>query len=243
MGILDDKNFINQVSIDCVIFGYEDRKIKTLVSKLKHKGDFYSLPSGFVFQEEDVESAAERIINERTAITNFYLEQFGVFGKANRRHKAFLDKLIELNYPNGYDLKIKEPIYDWFTNRFISIGFYALTDIQNVRPQLSNIDEEIDWYAVDVVPDLIMDHNEILTAAYHSLIQNRDVKANAFKLLPSKFTISEVQEIYEVMLNRAFVRTNFQKKILEMGVLERLEKKFTGAKNKAPYLYKLKSTI
>lgn len=239
MGILDDKSFLNHVSIECVIFGYENNQIKILISKLKYKGDFYSLPAGFIYLEEDCEDAAKRILVERTAISKIHMEQFKIFGKADRKNKAFFDKLIELNYPDE-DRKKNDPIYKWVTNRFISIGFYALVNIQEVKPQITEIDESFEWYTIDEIPNMIMDHNEIIKSAYQSLKENIDITLSAFKLLPEKFTIAEVQEIYETIFEKTFIRTNFQKKILDKNVLERLEKKFTGAQNKAPYLYKFK---
>ena len=87
-----------------------------------------------------------------------------------------------------------------------------------------------------------MDNNEILSEAHKSLLDDINNKFTAFNLLPEKFTMRDVQDIYETIFEREYVRTNFQKKILEMDVLERLEKKFTGAANKAPYLYKMKDT-
>lgn len=240
MGVLDNKNFINHISIDCVVFGYEDGEVKTLISKLRHKGDFFTLPSGFVLLEEDCEDAVKRIVKERTAIADIYFEQFRVFGKVNRNNKEFLDKLIELNYSEGDYIKSNDPVYKWFTNRFISIGYYALVNLKNVKPCLTDLDESLEWYNVDNVPDMIMDHNDIFKSALHSLKENIDITLNAFRLLPEKFTMMEVQTIYETLLKREYIRTNFQKKILDLDVLERLEKKFTGAKNKAPFLYKLK---
>ena len=88
---------------------------------------------------------------------------------------------------------------------------------------------------------MIMDHKQIVIEARNALRVHLDEKISAFKLLPETFTIKEIQELYETIYEKEFVRTNFQKKILELNVLERLEKKYTGAKNKAPYLYKFKS--
>lgn len=207
-----------------------------------YKGDFYVLPSGFVFQDEDVDQAAERILSERTGINNIYLQQFQVFGKANRSSKAFINRLRELNIEllkNSFGYRDEIPENDWFTKRFISIGYYALVDINKIIPQKSIIDESIEWYNIHEIPPLVMDNNEILEKALTALRKDIDEKLNVFNLLPEKFTISEVQEIYETIFEKTYIRTNFQKKILEMNALERLEKKYTGAKNKAPYLYRM----
>lgn len=240
MESLNNQNYMNEVAIDCVIFGYENRQLKVLISKLNFKGDFYALPSGFIFRDEDVDAAAKRILFERTGLQDIYLEEFNVFGKANRKRKEFLDRLIKLNYSESELEKTNSPMYKWFTNRFISIGYYALVNIKEVKPQISKIDASIDWYSIHQLPGLIMDYPEVLDKAHKRLKNDIDVKFNAFNLLPEKFTMKEVQEIYETIFEKKFVRTNFQRKILNMDVLERLEKKYTGAKNKAPYLYRIK---
>ncbi|WP_428666078.1 NUDIX hydrolase [Runella sp.] len=240
---LSQQNYIHQVSIDCVIFGYEDKQIKVLIPKINFKGDFWAIPSGFVYQDEDVDQAAERILRERTSLRDIYLEQFRVFGKADRSGKEFMNRLIELNLDKVTEKQEGKEIkgdYDWFTKRFISIGYYALVDISKVIPQKSFIDESIGWYTIHELPDMIMDHNQIVEKALKALRSDLDEKLIAFNLLPETFTMKEVQELYEAIFNKTFVRTNFQKMILDLNVLERLEKKFTGAANKAPFLYKFK---
>lgn len=240
MESLNHQNYMNEVGIDCVIFGYEKRQLKVLISKLNFTGDFYALPSGFIFREEDVEVAAKRILFERTGLEDVYLEEFNVFGKADRKRKEFLDRLIQLNYADSETDMLNSPNYKWFTNRFISIGYYALVNIKEVSPRITKIDASMDWYDIRQIPELIMDYNEVLEKAHKRLKADIDVKFNAFNLLPEKFTMKEVQGIYETIFEKKFVRTNFQRKILNMDVLERLEKKYTGAKNKAPYLYRIK---
>lgn len=235
------QNYISQVSIDCVIFGYHDRQLRVLIPKINFKGDFWALPSGFVYQDEDIDQAAERILRERTGIRDIYLEQFRVFGKASRTNKAFLDELIELNPEKlGEKSIVQQQEYDWFTKRFISVGYYALVDINKVVPQKTDLDESIEWYSIQDLPRMIMDHSAIIAEALKTLQSHLDEKINAFNLLPETFTMKEVQEVYEAICEKTFVRTNFQKMILDFNVLERLEKKFTGAANKAPYLYRFK---
>ena len=242
MKVLENKNYISQIAIDCVIFGYQEKQLKVLISKLNFKGDFYALPSGFILQDEDIDLAAKRILQERTGIQDIYLEQFKVFGKANKNSKEFIDKLIMLNYYDEAVDRTKSAEYDWFTKRFITVGYYALVNIPDVKPRLAEIYESLEWFGIHEIPVMIMDYNEIYSDALKSLQNDIDQKQNAFNLLPEKFTMKEVQEIYETILEKTFIRTNFQKKILELNVLERLEKKYTGAKNKAPFLYKLKNS-
>ncbi len=234
------QNLIPQITVDCVIFGYENKKLKVLITKLDFEGDFWALPSGFVNQEDDIDDAAHKVLQFRTGLENIYLQQFGTFGKAGRNNMAFLDKLIELNKKNLVESDLIQADYNWFSKRFIAIGYYALVDISKVNPQKSNLDQAIEWHEVDALPEMILDHQKIVEVALKILRSHVNEKINAFNLLPDTFTMREVQEVYEAICNRTFVRTNFQKMILELNVLERLEKKFTGASNKAPYLYRFK---
>jgi 8-oxo-dGTP diphosphatase len=229
---IEEDNLIQQLSIDCVIFGYEDKRLKVLIPKFKCNFPMYSLPGGFIFQDESIDNAAKRILKERTEIKDIYLEQFCVFGKENRVNEMVLTKSNEL--------KLSKEHFEWLNKRFVSIGYYALVDIKKVTPKISELDENIQWYNVKEVPKLIIDHNEIISKAQETLRQNIDNKLIAFNLLPESFTMREVQELYEAIYDKPFARNNFQKKMLDLDVLERLEKKFTGAANKAPYLYRFK---
>lgn len=238
---VNKQDLVPQITVDCVIFGYKNQKLKVLIPKINFKGDFWALPSGFVNQEDDIDAAAQKVLQFRTSLENIYLEQFSVFGKASRNNMTFLDKLIELN--NGENLRNLAEFneeYKWFTKRFIAIGYYALVDIGKVNPQKSDIDQSIEWHDIDELPQMILDHNEIVGEALKSLRSHIDEKINAFNLLPETFTIKEVQKVYEAVSAKTFVRTNFQKMILSLNVLERLEKKFTGAANKAPFLYRFR---
>ncbi|WP_420148981.1 NUDIX hydrolase [Spirosoma sp.] len=235
-----EQDYIQQLSIDCIIFGYQEKQLKVLVPKLAFRGDFWALPSGFIFQEEGIDQAARRILEERTGIRDIYLEQFRIFGEARRSNSSFLERILQLNEDKLGDKRFNQKELEWITRRFVSIGYYALVDINKVIPQKNGIDESIDWYPIRHLPTMIMDHNEMIAQALETLRLNLDQKLIAFNLLPDTFTMKEVQELYEAIFDKPFARNNFQKKILDLNVLERLEKKFTGAANKAPYLYRWK---
>jgi len=236
-----EQGYIQQLSIDCVIFGYRDSQLSVLVPKLNFRGDFWALPSGFIYQNEGIDQAARRILEDRTGIKDIYLEQFRVFGDSPRSNIRFLERLIELNGDTLGDKRFDRKEFDWITRRFVSIGYYALVDINKVMPQKTELDESIDWYPVRDLPPMIMDHAEMVSSALETLQLNLDQKLIAFNLLPETFTMRELQELYESIFDRALARNNFQKKILDLDVLERLEKKFTGAANKAPFLYRFRN--
>ncbi len=239
MKLFDEKNFIHQLSIDCVIFGYKAGELKVLIPKILLKKPLYSLPGGFIYVDESIDKAALRILEERTGINDIYLEQYYVFGNENRINNDLLNNLEEFSQQMN-QLEFEENGLNWLTNRFVSIGYYALVDINKVNPKMGEMDESVDWYNVKSLPKLIMDHNEMVEKALETLRRNLDEKLIGFNLLPETFTMREVQELYEAIYDKPFARNNFQKKILDLDVLERLEKKFTGAANKAPYLYRFR---
>ena len=233
---LSTQDYIAQLSIDCVIFGYQYGMLKVLVPKLIFKGDFWGLPSGFIYQHEDVDQAAKRILEERTQIKDIYLEQFHVFGKANRNNADFMDSLLAQNP----QLSGAKEEYDWFVRRVVSIGYYALVDIKKVKPQTTPIDEKMEWVDIKQLPNLLLDGKEIIAKALAALRANFDDHLVGYKLLPETFTMKELQNLYETIFDKPFRRNNFQKMMVDLSILERLDKQFTGAANKAPYLYKFK---
>lgn len=235
---LSAKHYIPQLSIDCVVFGYKHGELKVLASKLALGKALWALPGGFIEQAEGIDTAASRILKERTGLENLYLEQFRVFGAGDRFNKSLSEVMHEAKQTHA--LFFDDSVAEWLNQRFVSIGYYALVDINKVNPQKGDFDESISWYPVRALPSMIIDHNEMVGYALEALRQNLDQKLIGFNLLPETFTMREVQELYEAVYDKPFARNNFQKKILDLGVLERLEKKFTGAANKAPYLYRFR---
>ena len=232
--------YISHLSIDCVIFGYKDEELKVLISKPKYGKDYWALPGGYILKTESIDKAACRILKERTDLEKIYLEQFRVFGNENRIINIEYKEIIKTEL-SAYDSRRFDPeTIEWITSRFVCIGYYALVDINKVNPQNGEFDEYLEWRSIKDVPAMTYDHNEILSFALEALRQNLDQKLIGFNLLPETFTMREVQALYEAVYDKPFAMNNFQKKILDLNVLERLEKKFTGAQNKAPYLYRFK---
>jgi ADP-ribose pyrophosphatase YjhB (NUDIX family) len=230
------ENYIPNLSTDCVIFGYEKNELKVLLAKFKFGDSIWTLPGGYVKWTESIEIAASRTLKERTSLEYIYLEQFRVFGSENRIvGSPFRDLMIE-----EFSKYLSQSDIAWRTSRFVCIGFYALVDINKVNPQNGEFDEYLEWRSINNIPEMVYDHNEILSFALEELRQNLDRKLIAFNLLPETFTIQELHALYEAVYAKKIVISNFQKRILDLNVLERLEKKFTGAQHKAPYLYRFK---
>jgi len=234
------ERYISHLSIDCVIFGYSNKELKVLISKFKFGRGAWSLPGGYIMKNEGIDKAAGRILKERTCLENIYLEQFRVFGDENRIQNHSDREIIRAELTKYDPLRFDATVTEWLTSRFVCIGYYALLDINKVSPQNGEFDEYLEWRNIKDVPEMTYDHNEILTEALHALQRNLDEKLIGFNLLPETFTMKEVQELYEAVYDKPFASNNFQKKILDLKVLERLEKKYTGAQNKAPYLYRFK---
>lgn len=240
MKLFDEVNYIHQLSIDCVIFGYREKELKVLVPKVNIEIPLWTLPGGFIKQQESIDEAAKRILEERTGLKDIYLEQYRVFGEPTRINLEISENLTKLRNEIVENGMLDDSDINWLSRRFVSIGYYALIDINKVNPQKGIFDESVEWYNVKDLPTMIMDHNEMVSYALETLRQNLDQKLIGFNLLPETFTMKEVQELYEAIYDKPFARNNFQKKILDLNVLERLEKKFTGAANKAPYLYRFR---
>lgn len=218
------------VSIDCVTLGFHKNQLKILLLKYKNT-DFYALPGGFINMDEDLEDAAQRILEERTGLKNIYLEQFHVFGSKSRRNDETHRQIMA-----GCGIGMKPTHF--LLNRFISIGYYALIDFSKAIPTPDELSDSCEWYDLEKMPKLMFDHDEIFKKALETLRMMLDEKLIGFSLLPETFTMNELQNLYETILGEKLVRSNFQRKMLSLGILERIEKKMTGAANKAPYVYR-----
>lgn len=234
------EKYIPHLSIDCVIFGFKEKQLKVLVSKLKFGKEVWSLPGGYIMHTEGIDKAATRILKERTGLKNIYLEQFRVFGNENRITKHKFRNVMKKALQQYNEQRFDAEAINFMTSRFVCIGYYALLDINKVNPQKGAFDECLEWRTIPDIPAMTYDHNEILTQALVALRKNLDEQLIGFNLLPTTFTMKELQELYEAVYEKPFAINNFQKKMLDLDVLERLEKKFTGAQNKAPYLYRFK---
>lgn len=238
MNKLNLDQYLPHLSIDCVIFGYDGKDLKILISKSKFGDNFWALPGGYIKKTESIDFAASRILYERTALKNIYLEQFRVFGHETRILDSPFKEALQFGYRQFDQNVFTDEVISWLTDRFVCIGYYALVDIQKVIPQIGEFDDILEWYNIHQIPTLMHDHSNIVDEALAALRLNFDTKLIGFNLLPEVFTMREIQELYETVYERQFSNNNFQKKMLDLQVLERLEKKFTGAQNKAPYLYR-----
>ncbi|OXG03089.1 hypothetical protein BC749_1011125 [Flavobacterium araucananum] len=229
-GILDNnENYQPGLSIDCVIFGFHDNQLKVLLIKAPYE-DKWSLPGGFVPIDQDIDTAAVTVLNLRTGMEGIFLRQFATFGRVKRNDNHF-EKAVLAHF------NILEEDGKWFTQRFVTIGYYALVDFLKAIPHKENSTEIIEWIDHKEVPDLILDHKEILDKALNTLRIELNLMPIGYNLLPEKFTIPELQKLYETILDRKLDRRNFLRKITNIGILTKLDEKKSNVAHKAPNLY------
>lgn len=225
----DNTNFIPNLSYDCVIFGFNGKTLKILILEYQNTG-FFALPGGFIRKNQSLKEAVDQGVEERTGLKNVFLDQFQVFGSLDRSDSFAMRKILEAN-----DKDIEEN--KWMMNRFITVGHYALINYEDVDPKPDHLSDSIGWYAIEDVPRLMMDHNDIVDKALEVLRNNISEKIIGMNLLPQKFTMKQLQQVFEAILDQKLRRTSFQRKMLSLDILERHEKLFEGKAHKAPYLY------
>ena len=232
---LKREDFMQNLSYDSVIFGFNGEKLKILILEYHNTG-LFALPGGFVKRNESLDDAVKRGLKERTGLDHIYLEQFHTFGGLTRSDAKAMQRII---VENGHDLAAHE----WMLDRFVSVAYYALINYDEVHPTPDELSDSINWYAIDELPSLMMDHQKIVDKALEVLRSNLEKKLVGMNLLPSKFTMKQLQGVYESILGQNLRRTTFQRRLLAMNVLERHEKLFQGKAHKAPYLYSFKANI
>lgn len=225
--------YIPHLAYDSVIFGFNGEQLRILILEYHNTG-LFALPGGFVRRNENLDDAVKRGLKERTGLDNIYLEQFHTFGDLSRPDPDVMRTILEAN-----DHEVEEG--NWLLDRFISVAYYALINYNSVEPKPDELSDSINWYAVDKLPPLMMDHGKIVEKALKTLRNNLEKKLVGMNLLASKFTMKELQLVYEAVLGEKLRRTTFQRKILGLDILKRHEKLFTGGAHKAPYLYSFKN--
>ena len=217
------------LSIDCVIFGFHDNQLKVLLIKSKY-AERWALPGGFVPINEDLDQAAVTILQSRTGVEGVFLRQFSTFGAVNRRDPDFNHSIL-----NFYGIPVEEG--KWYLNRFVTVGYYALVDFLQTAPQGDLVNERVAWVDFGDLPELILDHQKILDKALETLRVELNLMPVGYNLLPEKFSIPELQKLYETILGRTLDRRNFLRKITAIGILIKLDEKKVNVSHKAPNLY------
>ena len=200
------------LTVDCVVFGFDEGDLKLLLIRrsLEPFRGKWALPGGFVHLDETLDDAARRELREETGIERLYLEQLYTFG----------------------DLK-RDP-----RERVVSVAYYALLELTAYRLQASTDAAEAAWFSVTEVPALAFDHAKIVDVALTRLKGKVRYQPVGFELLPAKFTLSQLQHLYEAILETDLDKRNFRKKILATELLVELDEIETDVAHRAARLYK-----
>ncbi|MGB3779498.1 MAG: NUDIX domain-containing protein [Tunicatimonas sp.] len=199
------------VALDCIIFGFEQGELQLLLIRrgLEPEQGNWSLMGDFLKKDESLDAAAQRILHQFTGLRNVYLEQLQTFGEVDR-----------------------DPV-----ERTISVAYSSLINIQQHSEELI---EKFDarWFPAREIPELIFDHNRMVQAARDQLRFRASHRPIGFELLPDKFTMPELQRLYEAIYDTTLDKRNFQRRILSMDILERLDEKQRGTSKKGAFYYR-----
>lgn len=216
------KTHLPHICIDCAIFGYHNQQLKVLLAKWKGL-DGYSLPGGFVGRSEPLSMAAHRILKERTSLDKVFLQQFYVFGDSGFRSQK--QKYAHL------------PKDNWLRERTLSIGYYALVEYSRVTVEEDILTDQYTWMDIHKIPGLLFDHNEMLESALAHMRINLHHQPIGYNLLEKKFTLPEIQSLYETILGKKLDRRNFPKKLMALGLIADTHTVRNIGQHRSPKLY------
>ena len=199
------------LTVDCVIFGLDEDELKVLLIErgCEPFEGRWAIPGGFVVPGESVDAAAKRELMEETGVANVFLEQLYTFGAPDRDPREHV----------------------------VSVAYYALVNIGEQNLHASTDARSAAWFSVHDAPDLAFDHNEILDMAIARLKGKVRYQPIGFELMPKKFSLTQLQKMYEQILERPLDKRNFRKKVLGMGILKDLDEIEKDVAHRAARLY------
>lgn len=214
------------ISVDCVIFGYEDNELKVLVRRetVPYNGKIYlewKFPGNNVRRNENIDQTASRILKEQTGLENIFVKQFMVFSNPDR-------------------LQLRKRDFEWVKprlkdDRVITVGYYSLINVSDVDN--STIIDDARWANAYEDMILMFDHKEILDEAFKKLRYDLLHEPLVFELLPEKFTLTQMQKLYEAIFNTTYDKRNYRRKVNKMTYLVPLDEIQTGVSHKPARLY------
>lgn len=202
------------VAIDCVVFGFKDGELKILIQQRDFEPfqGVWSLMGGFVREDEDIDAAARRICNELTGLKDVYVRQVGTYGKVDRDPGA----------------------------RVVSIAYCVLIDIDRYNEQLNMMNNSY-WENINTLPDMFFDHKDMIRDALKLLQRKICREPVGFNLLPSLFTLTQLQTLHEAILGEKMDKRNFRKRVGEMNFIEKTEMVDKTSSRKGAFLYRFNS--
>ncbi|MFM7021954.1 MAG: NUDIX hydrolase [Flavobacteriales bacterium] len=194
---------VASITVDCVLFGFIDGKLNVLLIKRSSDPESgkWALPGGFLEKGEAIDDAAERVLELLTGVNNVFMQQFHTFGNPSRHPIA----------------------------RVVTVGYYALIDAGHHQLKPSWHASETAWFDINEMPKLAFDHNEIFNGALKTLQKELNITPLIFELLPAKFTLSDLQSLFEIILGKTMDRRNFRRRLKTMDILTELDEVRPGA--------------
>jgi 8-oxo-dGTP diphosphatase len=217
------------VSVDCVIFGFDLEKLNVLVidrgENQLAENVRLALPGNLIYNNENLEQAAYRVLEELTSLKDIYLEQIGAFGDPNRickeADRAWLQSIRA------------EP-----DARVITVAYFSLVKMEDYMPHAASFAKNAAWIPANEITDLAFDHYDILQSARNKLKEKIKIQPIGFNLLPEKFTLSQLHKLYESILDKELDKRNFRRKVQKLDILTQLNEKQEGVPHKPSELYK-----
>lgn len=206
------KGVVKSLSIDNLVFGLDNDQLKILLVRQTdplHEGK-WALPGGWIYDNEDLRDASSRLLEDLTGVKNLFLEQLKTFGRVDR-------------FPG---------------ERVVTVAYYALVSAEDYSLVAGQTAEDVSWQSVDQLPELVYDHADILAEGLRVLRQRVRHQPIGFNLLPAKFTLRQLQSLYEILLNMKLDKPNFRRKILKMNFLAECDEKQGSVPHRAARLYR-----
>ena len=202
------------ISVDCVIYGYDQGKVKVMLIKRgvePFKGS-WALPGDLIYPTESLEDGSKRVVSELTGMENLFMKQLRAFGEVDRHTLG----------------------------RVVTVGYISLVELESCSPIAQGWAEQIEWFEIYDVPELAFDHNKIFCESLDFLRENLESHSHVgFELLPSKFTLLEYLELTEYALDKQLDKANFRKKLLSKNFIEPLSEVQKNVKHRPAKLYKV----
>tara|TARA_B100001029_G_C14969711_1_gene399465 strand:- start:9 stop:704 length:696 start_codon:yes stop_codon:yes gene_type:complete len=224
------------VSVDCVVFGFDNEAKKLKVLLIKKKINPYdkqnseqqiALPGDLIRLEEDVDDSAKRVLFSLTKLSNIFLRQFRTFGDPKRVQSSKDQEWLKNFRQNPNE-------------RVITVGYVSLVRMEDYIPVASYFADEVKWVDISDVPLLAFDHNDIVESALLFLRNELNHELTS-ELLPRKFTLSQLQELHEIVLDQKFDKRNFRKQVISKGQIKETNEKQKGVSHKPARLYSFKN--
>lgn len=220
------------ISVDCAVFGFDGELIRVLLIKRKQEGqEVYSLPGDLLGKRETLDEAAIRVVSDLTGLEGIYLKQFKVFDEINR-----ISDPIDIEWLNT--------IREHPEERVVTVGYYSMIKITNLNLTPNFFAKEVFWHPIEHSKKLAFDHNNIANSAWKVLRKEvRHQPSVAFNLLPEKFTLRQLQDLYECIVGNELDKRNFRKRIQKKKFLIPLEKYESGVAHKPARYYQFDQEI